>query len=275
MASEAQIAANQLNAQHSTGPKTPEGKKKSYRNSFKHGLCAEDVCGPGESSEDLRGITHDLIEEYRPATRTEAILVERMALAYHHSKRALRLELDTYERCQRNFPTAPDDSLRLLHRYHKDHDRGFILALEEVRHTQVLRRAAILAGDIPHQSLEFEEVDNPNYSSSPEIGFVSEELVSQEPERPVTEIETKFTSQNQQVRENPPEIPDSDPHHERRDDDRPNSTTHHPEGFHHLEQPPRLPDSRSDHLPNERGKGLQNLSAETSERIGKKRSLAR
>ena len=275
MASEAQIAANQHNAQHSTGPKTPEGKKRSYRNSFKHGLCAEDVCGPGESSEDLRGVTHDLIEEYRPATRTEAILVERMALAYHHSKRALRLELDTYERCQRNFGTAPDDSLRLLHRYHKDHDRGFIIALEEVRRAQSLRRAAILAGDIPAQSLEFEEIDAPDYSPSPEIGFVSETLLSPEPEQPVTKIETEFTAQNQQLSENRPEIPDSDPHHERRTDDRPNSTTHHPEGFHHLEQPPGLPDRRSDHLPDERGKRLQNLSAKTSRRVGKKRSLAR
>ncbi len=38
MATPAQILANQANAQHSTGPKTEEGKARSSRNNTKHGL---------------------------------------------------------------------------------------------------------------------------------------------------------------------------------------------------------------------------------------------
>jgi hypothetical protein len=38
MASAKQIAANRANAQRSTGPKTALGKRKSSRNSFRHGL---------------------------------------------------------------------------------------------------------------------------------------------------------------------------------------------------------------------------------------------
>ena len=38
MASERQIAANRVNAQRSTGPRTALGKSKSSRNSFRHGL---------------------------------------------------------------------------------------------------------------------------------------------------------------------------------------------------------------------------------------------
>ncbi len=38
MATAAQIAANQANAQKSTGPKTPPGKAASSRNATKHGL---------------------------------------------------------------------------------------------------------------------------------------------------------------------------------------------------------------------------------------------
>ena len=38
MATQAQILANQANAQHSTGPKTEEGKARASRNHTKHGL---------------------------------------------------------------------------------------------------------------------------------------------------------------------------------------------------------------------------------------------
>ena len=38
MSTEAQIAANRQNAQHSTGPKSDEGKAKICWNAFRHGL---------------------------------------------------------------------------------------------------------------------------------------------------------------------------------------------------------------------------------------------
>ena len=38
MASELQIAANRRNAQKSTGPKTADGKKRSSKNAYRHGL---------------------------------------------------------------------------------------------------------------------------------------------------------------------------------------------------------------------------------------------
>ena len=47
MATDAQIAANRLNAMHSTGPKTAEGKANSRRNALMHGLTANVVI-PGE-----------------------------------------------------------------------------------------------------------------------------------------------------------------------------------------------------------------------------------
>lgn len=39
MATAAQTLANQANAQHSTGPKTADGKAKASENNIKHGLC--------------------------------------------------------------------------------------------------------------------------------------------------------------------------------------------------------------------------------------------
>ena len=43
MATDKQIAANRLNAQNSTGPRTDDGKRRSRRNAFRHGLTAETV----------------------------------------------------------------------------------------------------------------------------------------------------------------------------------------------------------------------------------------
>ena len=41
--SPARLAANRLNAQKSTGPRTEEGKSRSRANALKHGLCASVV----------------------------------------------------------------------------------------------------------------------------------------------------------------------------------------------------------------------------------------
>ncbi|HEV8607228.1 MAG TPA: hypothetical protein VGQ99_17950, partial [Tepidisphaeraceae bacterium] len=39
MCSPKQLEANRLNAQHSSGPKSEAGRKRSSQNSLKHGLC--------------------------------------------------------------------------------------------------------------------------------------------------------------------------------------------------------------------------------------------
>ena len=57
-ASRRQQAANQANAQHSTGPQTPEGKAQSAQNSLKHGLTAQGLVVDGESvdTEEVRRV---------------------------------------------------------------------------------------------------------------------------------------------------------------------------------------------------------------------------
>src|SRR5690348_5251733 len=48
MATVAQIAANRLNAQKSTGPRSVDGKLASSMNALKHGIDAASVLIPGE-----------------------------------------------------------------------------------------------------------------------------------------------------------------------------------------------------------------------------------
>ena len=46
--------ANAANAQHSTGPRSANGKARSSTNALRHGLTAKQVLAPGELAEDLR-----------------------------------------------------------------------------------------------------------------------------------------------------------------------------------------------------------------------------
>ena len=80
MATERQKEANKLNAQKSTGPKTPEGKAKSCLNRLSHGFASNATVMPGEDPEEFKALLSDLTGEHQPATATEQILVEKMAI---------------------------------------------------------------------------------------------------------------------------------------------------------------------------------------------------
>ena len=77
--SEARIAANRANAQRSTGPRTPEGKRASSRNAVRHGLLARE---PVLGDED-RGLFEVFWEEVRtgldPVGGLETALTDRVA----------------------------------------------------------------------------------------------------------------------------------------------------------------------------------------------------
>jgi hypothetical protein len=68
MASAKQIAANRVNAQRSTGPRTAFGKMKSSRNAFRHGLSYLLQLDP-ESSAKVDAMTHVLAGEKPSADR--------------------------------------------------------------------------------------------------------------------------------------------------------------------------------------------------------------
>jgi cell division septation protein DedD len=92
MATQEQIDANRINAQKSTGPRTPEGKANSRRNSLLHGLTAKTCMLDGEDPEELTGIHADLIDNHHPQDTQEDFLVERMAKARCRYNRIMPLE---------------------------------------------------------------------------------------------------------------------------------------------------------------------------------------
>ncbi len=98
MATEAQIKANQQNAQRSTGPKTEEGKQQSARNSLKHGLTGQALIQPeGEEADLLQLRVHEWTASFKPQTPDETWLVTAAAIATARIDRCVRYESATID----------------------------------------------------------------------------------------------------------------------------------------------------------------------------------
>ncbi|MGI8959654.1 MAG: hypothetical protein ACR2IV_07840 [Bryobacteraceae bacterium] len=130
MTTSAQLAANQSNAQRSTGPKTPEGKAISARNNFRHGFSGAFTVLPWESQEEFDMLLGGLRDEHKPSGLTETILVDRMAQAIWLSKRALMLQHVTFNQ---ELPICDDQKqLALYLRYQTTNERAFHKCLNDL-----------------------------------------------------------------------------------------------------------------------------------------------
>jgi hypothetical protein len=79
MVSQAKQIANRLNAQHSTGPRTDEGKQRASRNRLTHGFYSARVVLPGEDADAYAELHAQLVAEHRPQTPTQQLCVDRIA----------------------------------------------------------------------------------------------------------------------------------------------------------------------------------------------------
>ena len=96
MATEKQTAANRLNAQKSTGPRTPEGRAAVRLNGVTHGLTAETLVLKGESEDDFKALFEALEAEHEPTTPTEETLVAQLAMATWRMRRLYNMEAGFY-----------------------------------------------------------------------------------------------------------------------------------------------------------------------------------
>ena len=83
---------NKINSQHSTGPKTESGKKKSSLNALRHGLTGQIVVMPTEDLSAYQSHLKSLTDEYLPQGATEALLVQALADASWRLNRVAALE---------------------------------------------------------------------------------------------------------------------------------------------------------------------------------------
>jgi len=83
---------NRENAQHSTGPKTEEGKRKSSLNALRHGLSGQIVVMPAEDMGAYHQHLHSFTNEYQPQGATESTLVQFLAETAWRLHRVAALE---------------------------------------------------------------------------------------------------------------------------------------------------------------------------------------
>jgi C4-dicarboxylate-specific signal transduction histidine kinase len=72
-------AINRANSEHSTGPRTAEGKARSSQNALRHGLLSRTPVLPSEDQAAYQQYYRQFFDEYRPATPTETQLTQELA----------------------------------------------------------------------------------------------------------------------------------------------------------------------------------------------------
>jgi hypothetical protein len=92
MSTEKQIAANRQNAQRSTGPVTPEGKRRSSMNALRHGLCSHRPVLPGESPGDFNRFAKRIVRSLKPIDDLHKAIANQIASALWRLRRAAFIE---------------------------------------------------------------------------------------------------------------------------------------------------------------------------------------
>ena len=199
MATEKQRLANRLNAQKSTGPRTPEGLARSSSNSYKHGLTARHSVLSYEDRVAFEEFRADMIDEHQPVGTQELLLVTQICEAWTRIMRIRGMEIDLYERdladCESATPNmtllaCTEESRReheRLRRYESQANSLYFRSINTLSKLQNQRRKHEKEeeeADRRHAAY-MKDLNTPrprptNETANPEIGFVS----SYEPEHP-------------------------------------------------------------------------------------------
>ena len=134
-----QHEANRQNAQHSTGPATPESKADVRLNALTYGLRARQLLLSWEDPEEYKQLWAGLLAEWQPQTLTERLCLEQMAtsqwLLARYAKSERRISEDRLPR-EKETPLL-DRASALRARA----ERSFTSAMHELKQLQKERRA--------------------------------------------------------------------------------------------------------------------------------------
>jgi len=137
--SDKQQAANRQNAQHSSGPKSPEGKAAVRFNALTWSLRARSLILPDEDAADYQQLWNDLDEDWQPQNHTERLYLDQMANAQWRLTRMAASESRAYET-----KMLFEERLTLLDRISVERTRlelSFTTGLHELNRLQTKRQA--------------------------------------------------------------------------------------------------------------------------------------
>jgi hypothetical protein len=118
MSTEAKIEANRANAQHSTGPRTDEGKARSSQNARQHGLSSRTVFVPAGREEEFTTLMQKLFAEVRPVGEIQMQYFEQLTHAAWHTNLARELLTLAYD-------SLDEKKITLFSRLLGQHERAF------------------------------------------------------------------------------------------------------------------------------------------------------
>ena len=140
MASATQITANQANAEHSTGPRTDEGKARVSQNALRHGLTARHLVIRDDEREEYADLLNSLSSELDPQGAIETIAFHELLHAAWSLHRFRRIEAEASRGTVEDFTDpATTTVLDRLSRYQARAQRAWQKALQELRVLQTNR----------------------------------------------------------------------------------------------------------------------------------------
>jgi hypothetical protein len=147
--SPAQLAANTANAQHSTGPRTPEGKTRSSQNASKHGLTAREVIIAAGEQEEFDDLLANYQADVKPQGTVQQTLFNQLVAAAWNLRRIGRMESElcgqaSYQDLLANHDLQ--DQLDQLARHHTRIERCFHRCLKELK---TLQTNAVIQSSLP------------------------------------------------------------------------------------------------------------------------------
>ena len=161
MATAAQFTANRANAQHSTGPVTPEGKARVSQNAIRHGLTSKHLVIREDEQDEFAAFQQSLLDELAPQGAVETLTFHDLLHAAWNLHRFRRIETELSSGDAGDFfaetvlPGTPSDgaqrlgesalpsrqgpALDRLARYQVRAQRAYYRALRELRILQTNR----------------------------------------------------------------------------------------------------------------------------------------
>jgi hypothetical protein len=146
MLSPKKLEANRANASHSTGPRTPAGKRSSSQNAVKHGLNSPHLLVREDEREAFDQFEHELRVELLPATPLENDICAKLVHASWNLRRLRQLEDALFLHC--DDPFTDQDAASKMNSYARHtarFERVYRNALRDLRQLQTDRALTVQA----------------------------------------------------------------------------------------------------------------------------------